>query len=427
MSSTWIGILLLVSFIIMIVYLVRGGNPVLTMIVMAVLWAVLGGYNFNEVITNVFQGTIENYAGTIMTIVFGAWFAQVIVQTGIASSLIRSAVELGGDKPGIVVTLIMIVVGFLFTSMFGVGPTIAVGVIVLPIMMSMGISTRIAVAALTIPVGLASGINIAQYQVVSAFFDEGVATFGSPYLPYGYVAFGIGLVISIFILCFQLKKGKENRACAVANYEREQTAKVKWYAYLTPLVPVLVVMILKWSIYPAFILGILYALLTTYKKGTKPFNTASKAFCDGLSDSGGMILFFLCAFAFADSAKLVTPILGNLLTPILPKSMLVLVIFCAVLIPLVVYRGPMCLVGAGIAVYSTLLAAGNISPVFIWVVAYSMETLHYYLDPTNSTVVWAMGYTKLKPIEYLKTAVPIGWIVGAVCLFVAYFMVRGLV
>lgn len=251
MSSTWIGILLLVSFIIMIVYLVRGGNPVLTMIVMAVLWAVLGGYNFNEVITNVFQGTIENYAGTIMTIVFGAWFAQVIVQTGIASSLIRSAVELGGDKPGIVVTLIMIVVGFLFTSMFGVGPTIAVGVIVLPIMMSMGISTRIAVAALTIPVGLASGINIAQYQVVSAFFDEGVATFGSPYLPYGYVAFGIGLVISIFILCFQLKKGKENRAWAVANYEREQTAKVKWYAYLTPLVPVLVVMILKWSIYPA--------------------------------------------------------------------------------------------------------------------------------------------------------------------------------
>lgn len=427
MSSTVLGIILLVTFVLMIAYLIRGGNPVLTMLVMAILWSVLGGYNFNEVITNVLQGTIEKYAGTIMIIAFGAWFAQVIVQTGIAASLIRGAVELGGDKPVVVVSLIMLVVGFLFTSMFGVGPTIAVGVIVLPIMMSMGIDTRIAVAALTIPIGLASGINIAQFKTISAFFDEGVATFASPYLPYAYIAFAVGMVLSIILLCLQMKLSGKSRSWAVANFDEEETKKVRPIAYLTPVVPVIMVMVCKWSIYPAFIAGILFATITTYQKGTKPFNMVSKAFCDGLSDSGGMILFFLCAFAFADSAKLVTPILGELLSPVLPKTMLALCIFCALLIPLVIYRGPMCLVGAGIAIYSTLLAMGNISPVFIWVIAYTMEVLHYYLDPTNSTVVWAMSYTKLKPVEYLKTAIPIGWIIGAICLFMAYFMVSGLV
>ena len=31
--------------------------------------------------------------------IFGAWFAQVLIQTGIAESVIRSAAELAGDRP----------------------------------------------------------------------------------------------------------------------------------------------------------------------------------------------------------------------------------------------------------------------------------------------------------------------------------------
>jgi len=35
----------------------------------------------------------------VIIIVFGAWFAQILIQTGIAESVIRSAVELAGDRP----------------------------------------------------------------------------------------------------------------------------------------------------------------------------------------------------------------------------------------------------------------------------------------------------------------------------------------
>ena len=47
---------------------------------------------------------------------FGAWFAQVLIQTGIAESVIRSAVELAGDRPLVTAIVINLVTALLFTS-----------------------------------------------------------------------------------------------------------------------------------------------------------------------------------------------------------------------------------------------------------------------------------------------------------------------
>ena len=45
--------------------------------------------------------------------------------------------ELGGDRPIITVALLNIVTAIIFTAMTGAGPVIAIGVIVLPILMSL--------------------------------------------------------------------------------------------------------------------------------------------------------------------------------------------------------------------------------------------------------------------------------------------------
>ena len=60
------------------------------------------------------------------------------METGIASTLIRKTVELGGDRPIITIVLLNVVTAFIFTAMMGAGPVIAIGVIVLPILMSLG-------------------------------------------------------------------------------------------------------------------------------------------------------------------------------------------------------------------------------------------------------------------------------------------------
>jgi len=80
------------------------------------------------------------FASAVIIIVFGVWFAQILIQTGIAESVIRSAVELAGDRPLLVAMTTTPVTAVLFTSMYGVGAAIAIGVIALPLMLSQGIT-----------------------------------------------------------------------------------------------------------------------------------------------------------------------------------------------------------------------------------------------------------------------------------------------
>ena len=109
------------------------------------------------------RAAASQYASAVIIIVFGAWFAQVLIQTGIAESVIRSAVELTGDRPMVTAMVINLVTALLFTSMYGVGAAIAIGVIALPIMMSQGIPARVAAPTFTMGIGAGAFVNLVQF------------------------------------------------------------------------------------------------------------------------------------------------------------------------------------------------------------------------------------------------------------------------
>ena len=129
-----IGILLLVSFVGLAVYAVRGGNLMMGMLIMGIIWTVLpligntfatnpefiAAYpgitdiSFVDAITKVFQSGPEGWGSVLVNVVFGAWFGRVLLQTGIADALIRKAVELGGDKPVIICVLLSTVTTAIF-------------------------------------------------------------------------------------------------------------------------------------------------------------------------------------------------------------------------------------------------------------------------------------------------------------------------
>ena len=100
--QTVIGILLLVTFFAFIVYAVRGGNLMLGLFIMAVLWSVLGMIggviDWTTINTTIFNDGPTGFGSTAIYIVFGSWFGRVMVETGIAGTIIRKATELGGDK-----------------------------------------------------------------------------------------------------------------------------------------------------------------------------------------------------------------------------------------------------------------------------------------------------------------------------------------
>src|SRR4249920_4191305 len=164
------GIALLVAFLVVVVLIVRGQSPVIMLLLLAIVWAVLAGIGVNDIQAKILQGGGVQYASSVIIIVFGAWFAQILIQTGIAESVIRSAAELAGDRPLVTAMVINLVTALLFTSMYGVGAAIAIGVVALPILMSQGIPARIAAPAFSMGVGAGAFVNPALFNTFKPLF-----------------------------------------------------------------------------------------------------------------------------------------------------------------------------------------------------------------------------------------------------------------
>ena len=147
------GIIMLLLYLAVVVIIIRGQSPIISLLFLAVAWAVIAGVPGKDILSQVLDKGGTAYASAIVIIVFGAWFGQALVKTGIAENIIRGAIELAGDRPSIVAIVVSVVTGLLFTSMYGVGAAIAIGVIALPIMMSMGIPPWVAAPAFTMAIG----------------------------------------------------------------------------------------------------------------------------------------------------------------------------------------------------------------------------------------------------------------------------------
>jgi hypothetical protein len=46
--------------------------------------------------------------------------------------------------------------------------------------------------------------------------------------------------------------------------------------------------------------------------------------------------------------------------------------------------------------------------------------MHASMDPTNSWTLWTIGYTRVSHGQFLKTALPFGWLMVAVCSAICY-------
>lgn len=72
-----LGILLLVSFLVFIVYAAKGGNLMMGLFVMAVLWCAIGAIGgvvtWEDINTTVFNQGPLDFGSTAVNIIFGSW------------------------------------------------------------------------------------------------------------------------------------------------------------------------------------------------------------------------------------------------------------------------------------------------------------------------------------------------------------------
>ena len=202
MSSTIIAILLLITFIGFIVYILKGGNLMIGFFIMAILWAVIGLVPFNVAIKKIFAEPALNYGPTIIYIVFGSWFGRVLVDSGIAPAISAATNKVGKKKPLLAAVLVALVTCLIFVSAYGVGSVIAIGVILLPILLSVGLPRDLALSVFVLSIGAPMYLNVVLYNQMKAFFPK--AVYGGKYLEFGIAAMTLPKQMKIWQLSARL-------------------------------------------------------------------------------------------------------------------------------------------------------------------------------------------------------------------------------
>ncbi len=444
-----IGALLLISFFGLVVYAVRGGNLMMGIFVMAIIWTVLPmignmlvtnpdfiaanadaiSISWKDALTKVFQSGPEGWGSTLVNVVFGAWFGRVLMKTGIASTLIRTVTELGGDKPQITCILLCIVTTACFSSVFGAGAVVAIGVIVLPIFLSLGLPKVLATVAFMMSVGAGMYVNPVLYQQYSAFFlgDDGKTKYTyEMHTSWGIYALLIqaAMVIVLVLVLSRTKKTHTWAATTPDEIRKRRGDNAPGIALITPVLPVLLLIIFKIPIILGFIIGSFYAMITCGKiKGwSQMCRMINKDFFEGVVDTAPLVGFLLILPMFNKSAELCVPYFNALLGGIIPDNPMILSVAFAILSPLGLFRGPFTLFGCGAATLGILKGLGFSTAFLAPLMIIPSTGMNVSTCITQSWIVWGVNYTKVTTRDYLKVALVAGWIVCAILQIMCYFM-----
>lgn len=407
------GILLLITYLFLIYYAVRGGNLMIGFLVMAVLWSIIGLIPYKDAVNTVIETGAESYAVTAVVVIFGSWFGRILVDTGIAGSIIKKMVELGGDRPSITTILLSIVTAIIFTSTFGVGAVIAIGVIVLPILLSLGIPKRLAVSSYTMAVGAGMYVNVVLFKQMQLFFPT--VKYDNNYLRFGFIAMLIQVVVVVLMILYNMRKTKVNHAWAASTQsQNSSTQDVPLIAFIVPIVPVVMAVAFQWQPIPAILFAIFLALLFTKKFSNLKDAVAliQKTLYDGVADVALLLGMLFTLAMFGKAAGINAKIFQTMFGSLIPHSPIIIAIGLAILAPLALFRGPLMVWGAGSATIAILTGMKIFSPALLLPLLY-IPTISMAIStcPTQSWNLWAVNYTKINIKDFLKTGVIWAWII----------------
>lgn len=464
------SILLLAALVGFVYYCIKGGNLIIGLFITTVFWLLIGTVytvwsaaannevksftdcwnlivgNFN----NVFSDGPIGYGTTTTIIIFASWFGRVIVDTGIAKALIRKVVELSGNKQLLTVLVVSIVSALIFTSVFGPGSVMAIGAIILPILLSIGVSKKIAVGSFLMSVAAGMYVNngyISQFSGHALFKELWESTtFQSSFLTFSWLAFLIHVVIMIGFIVFNYYFAKDKtKAWAMADEDQEQEKELSNWTFVVPFIPIvfaLVIALVNMFGYSGsdvqlttfapiflFVVGIFFGLLLTgnLKTYKKAVDTTQKTLFNGISDVALLIGMLLVMNMFSTAASnLAAPIFTDALAGGLDwitKTPIIIVLIFIVLAPLALFRGPFMIWGSGIALASVLFPIiGPASPLLLVLFYVQPVGITAQSCPTQSWGMWALSYSKYEPKTYILTNLPWAWIITAINMLLAYFI-----
>lgn len=423
MGAAITGILLLLTFILFVIFVMRGGNLTLGFLIMAILWTIIGLVPINVAIKEIYTEPVLKYGSTIVNIIFGSWFGRVLVDTGIAGSISRRTQTVGNRYPVVATILISCVLALIFSSSYGVGSAIAIGVIIFPIMYSIGVPKHIAVSVFTLSIGAAMYINNVLFVQFQVFFPK--IEWGLRYQKFGFTAMLVQMGITIAFILFNRKKIQNGKSkLVVTEDENTEIKEVSPWTYILPILPVALNIILGWDAVPALFLSIIVALFATgnMKTYTGLIKMINNTAYNAISDIAGLIIMLFVLNMFQAAAVHAMADFNDVFKHIIPDNTLLLTVIMVFLAPLAYFRGPLFLYGAGAATASIFVSTGLFDQYFLYGLLVVPSMVGISACITQSWNLWAVQYNELDTKTFLITGLPWIWIATAINLFLAYFI-----
>lgn len=483
-------ILLISVFLLMALMMFFRKIPALVALpLMAVLIAFIGGIKFNDIIEYVIgQGSLKlNQAYTIA--LFGSMLSVLMQKTGVAETFIKKGAELSGDNPWLISIILLLLIISLFTTLGGLGAIIMVATIVLPIMSSVGIGPMTSVGIFLFGLSIGGILNVGNWAVYISVMGLTIDEI-RPFAMMMFLVSFLGaivyitiqiyrdghdlnfkkiilrssiLIISLAIIYYlftsftkdEFKVQFSNLLSAIgfsikwiiavgivllfltaliriALRKNETITQPYWISFLSPILPLFLILLFDVNFIAAFIVGLIYAFLTTYKKGRL------NLFIQSCFEGGGVVMPAV-VLMFGIGMLLVAimgpggnlpqypngwPILNiikPLMSQIVPTNPFTYVLIFTMAAPLALYRGPLNVWGMGYGIAAVFLASG-LNPGAVMGLLLAVGQIQGISDPTNTHNVWLANEMRVDVQKVLWNTITYTWILAVVGLIVSSIM-----
>ncbi len=443
----------------LIVFLVMAGlmssrklSALLALPLMAVIISAIAGISLSDIVSDVLgQGSVKLY-NTYTTTMFGAMLAEFLNKQGIAKSLIRWVAEFAGDNPFALSVVLTLTTALLFSTLGGLGAVIMIGSIVLPVMLSLGISNLTAGSLFLFGISLGGMFNIAGWQLyidVLKISPPEIIAFVVPFAlvialivlaflaielqnrkNWRYILFSLLILGGSALSLYQTRKAKLAQSAPPINESsiyafslilgvlavaalirhRNKTDKNPGLALLTPLVPLILVLFFHWNFIAAFLAGLSYGTLITWKRDS--INLLTRSIIDGITTviPAIVLMMGIGMLIVAVSHKEVTKAIAPLLAAAIPTHSLPYVICFTVAAPLALYRGPLSLWGMGSGLVGLVQKTTALSSQAVMGMLLSVGQLQGICDPTNTANIWIANYLGTDTQVLLRKTLPYAWL-----------------
>jgi hypothetical protein len=491
-----IGLLLLAIFLAgALVMFTRALPAVITLPLMGVALVcgaalIDGGISSHDILKGVLSdGALKLHEAMIVSI-FGGALSFVMQKSGAAESAVKQGAELVGANPLPVGVVSLLIVALLFTSLGGLGAVIMVSMIVLPMLATVGLSPAAGAAIILFGMSLGGVLNPANWVIYTSLLGVPVSAVKS----YALVVFATVMIAGCALIVFELFRSRLVRwdtrfiatlgglvlllalvsAALVASTGgeasaepaawlvatrwgglalfalvllaiardaltkltrwRQQEVRVRAWAYLIPVVPLLAILLYDVPILAAFALGLVYAIFATLRPGSLALSVRS-LIEGGASVMPAVVLMFGIGIlvqavigpagwkqAHDGATWPVLAAIEPVLRQCVPSSPLTYVIGFGLAAPLALYRGPLNVWGLGYGVTAILQSSGVIPPAAIMAMMLSVGQVQGICDPTNTANVWVANHQGVDVQRLMLRTLPFVW--GAVFVGLAVAAVR---